>query len=102
MIFLHPVILRDAETANRISSSKYEELRNLRTLTTKSNAADGRGGDGGDKQLPEIKIFRDNSDIRSQQATGGSAKDNLADFDRDIESKELEWVEQPDGSLILQ
>ena len=102
VIFLHPVILRDAETANRISSSKYEELRNLRTLTTKSNAADGRGGDGGDKQLPEIKIFRDNSDIRSQQATGGSAKDNLADFDRDIESKELEWVEQPDGSLILQ
>ena len=102
VIFLHPVILRDAETANRISSSKYEELRNLRTLTTKSNAADGRGGDGGDKQLPEIKIFRDNSDIRSQQATGGSAKDNLADFDRDIDSKELEWVEQPDGSLILQ
>jgi len=102
VIFLHPVILRDAETANRISSSKYEELRNLRTLTTKSNAADGRGGDGGDKQLPEIKIFRDNSDIRSQQATGGSAKDNLADFDRDIESTELEWVEQPDGSLILQ
>ena len=101
VIFLHPVILRDAETANRISSSKYEELRNLRTLTTKSNAADGRGGDGGDKQLPEIKIFRDNSDIRSQQATGGSAKDNLADFDRDIESKELEWVEQPDGSSIL-
>ena len=101
VIFLHPVILRDAETANRISSSKYEELRNLRTLTTKSNAADGRGGDGGDKQLPEIKIFRDNSDIRSQQATGGSAKDNLADFDRDIDSKELEWVEQPDGSLIL-
>ena len=100
VIFLHPVILRDAETANRISSSKYDEMRARRIRAARDKAA----SDGGkrDEKLPEIKLFRNKSDIKyQQQATGGSANDRKTVLEQNIENRELEWVEMPDGSLIL-
>ena len=99
VIFLHPVILRDAETANRISSSKYDEMRTRRLRAARDKAAP----DGGkrDEKLPEIKLFRNNSDIKYQQASGGSANDRKTALELDVDNKDLEWVEMPDGSLIL-
>ncbi len=99
VIFLHPVILRDAETANRISSSKYDELRTRRTMTTKSTAANG--GDRNNDKLPQIKLFRDNSGVNYQQAVGGSTSNSQSALDLNTSDEDLEWVEMPDGSLIL-
>lgn len=99
MIFLRPVILRDAETANQISSSKYDELRTRRTLAARDKATAGE--DKREQELPEIKLFRNNSDIKYQKATGGSIHNRQKALELDIDNKDLEWVEMPDGSLLL-
>jgi len=118
MVFLRPVILRDAETASRISDTKFDEMRTLRTLAT-------QGGDRDEEELPEIEIFRDNSDnnlqpelpdqpdllnqpdlldqedildLRIQQ----TIRDNSEEIrELSIDNEDLEWVEMPDGSFTL-
>ena len=92
--------MRDAETANRISSSKYDEMRARRIRAARDKAASDR--EIKNEKLPEIKLFRNNSGINyQQQATGGSANDRKTVLEHNIENRELEWVEMPDGSLIL-
>jgi len=105
MIFLHPVILRDAETADRVSSSKYGELRNRRMLAEKLK--DKKSSVRDDQKIPEIKLFH-NSNSRYREISS-SATDNdlllhrleVANPALEVTEKEPEWVEMPDGSLML-
>ena len=114
MIFLHPVILRDAETADRVSSSKYDELRDRRMLAEKFKQRKPDGGD--DKKIPEIKLFHGKSNSQYQPVSNNSVANNLLDDNlfidnslvvpglevvNEVVSKEPEWVEMPDGSLLL-
>ena len=114
MIFLHPVILRDAETADRVSSSKYDELRARRMLAEKFKQSKPDGGD--DKKIPEIKLFHGKSNSQYQPVSNNSVANNLLDDNlfidnslvvpglevvNEVVSKEPEWVEMPDGSLLL-
>lgn len=62
LIFLHPVIMRDSESATQYSSSKYNFLRSQQTLyrQEKDNSIQK------DKpSLPEIKLFFDGQNIDS-------------------------------------
>ena len=97
MIFLHPVILRDAATANLISSSKYDELRTRHTGAARINTA--RNSREDDVILPEIKIFRGNQEPRFQRASGSS--EGTSQLELIADDNDLEWVELPDGSFRL-
>ena len=108
MIFLHPVILRDAETAERVSSSKYDELRTRRMLADKLKA--NQNASRNDKEIPEIKLFHSSSNSRYQQVPSGSIDSSLLapelevvnkEPELEVVNKEPEWVELPDGSLVL-
>ena len=54
MIFLHPVIMRDAETASQFSNSKYNFLRSEQNRNRLEK--DGRN-QRQDETLPELKLF---------------------------------------------
>jgi len=54
MIFLHPVIMRDADTAAQFSSSKYNFLRSQQT-SHRQEKEDGTGRE--EEALPELKLF---------------------------------------------
>ena len=62
LIFLHPVIMRDSETASQYSSSKYNFLRSQQTLyrQKKDNSLEK------DKRtLPELKLYFDGQAVDS-------------------------------------
>ena len=62
LIFLHPVIMRDSETASQYSSSKYNFLRSKQTLyrQKKDNSLEK------DKRtLPELKLYFDGQAVDS-------------------------------------
>ncbi len=54
MIFLHPVIMRDGETASQFSNSKYNFLRSEQTRNRQEKEG---GSHGQDETLPELKLF---------------------------------------------
>ncbi len=62
MIFLHPVIMRDSESASQFSSSKYNFLRSQQTLyrQEKDNTIEKD-----ESRLPELKLFFDGKPIDS-------------------------------------
>ncbi len=60
MIFLHPVILRDAESAHDFSNSKYNSLRS-RQLLYRQQKDDTISKDP--QELPEIKLYFDGKSV---------------------------------------
>ncbi len=62
LIFLHPVIIRDSETASKFSNSKYNFLRSQQTLyrQKKDNSIQKEK-----PELPEIKMFWDGQSLDS-------------------------------------
>lgn len=54
MIFLHPVIIRDAESATQFSNSKYNFLRSQQTLYRQRKDNNIRKEE---EQLPELRLF---------------------------------------------
>ena len=60
MIFLHPVILRDAETASQFSNAKYNFIRSRQNQKNSNNSTIHDG-----VELPELKLFFQGKDIDS-------------------------------------
>lgn len=83
MIFLHPVIIRDGDSASQFSNSKYNFLRSQQTLyrQEKDNSLEKEH----DSTLPELKLFFDGKLIDSPLTRFDSKKDTeTADVAQDI------------------
>jgi general secretion pathway protein D len=65
MIFLHPVIMRDSETASTYSNSKYKQLRSKQTIyrQEKDNPAVRER-----PSLPDLKLFLDGEPVAQGQS----------------------------------
>ena len=102
VILLHPVILRDADVSDRITSRKYNKVRSQQLLT---------GQDGTEKKenfnkIPELNILLTKKSKIPQpqpqpQPQANSVGNRSAVPNLDLESQGFEWVEMPDGSLLL-
>jgi len=88
VIFLRPLIMRDSDVASQVSDTKYREMRARRLL-----AQQGGSGDRDEEEIPELKVLLGDRRTRPQPLI----KQNRPAPDLDS----LEWVEMPDGSLVL-
>ena len=77
MIFLHPVILRDAETASQFSNAKYNFIRSRQNQKNDNNSTIHDG-----VELPELKLYFQGKDVDSPltflDAPGDSPQTPLA------------------------
>ena len=62
LIFLHPVIMRDSDTANQYSNSKYNFLRSQQTIYRQEK---DRALQKDKPSLPELKLFFEGQEIDS-------------------------------------
>lgn len=95
LIFLHPVIVRDSETASQFSNSKYNFLRSQQTLFRQKKDS---SIEKEKSSLPEIKLFFDGQNLDNPQ-TRFDKEENLTETKaRQI----LSGVESPPEEIIPQ
>lgn len=73
LIFLHPVIMRDSETASQFSNSKYNSLRTKQTLYRQEK---DRSLQKDKPFLPDLKLFFEGSEIDSPLTRFDQPEDN--------------------------
>ena len=62
MIFLHPQIMRDADTASQYSNAKYNFVRSRQMLFQEN---EGNNTEKGTQELPELKFYFEGRDVNS-------------------------------------
>lgn len=82
MVFLHPVILRDSDEANSVSSESYNRLEHNEFTDQLS--------------LDELTALRNKARRKQADARSASRRDSQIDRNTDPD-----WVEEPDGSHVL-
>gem|GEM_PF-5283212 len=92
MIFLHPVILRDSETADQYSNSKYNSLRSQQSLLRQEKKGSVRKEKG---TLPKLKLF-----FQGQEVDGPLTRLELPELDSTTSPERLAAA-STSGSIIV-
>ena len=101
MIFLHPVIMRDTEITDRISSVKYRQMRATRLPVLPGDSQlDQQAGQENRVDIPGISVNLKQTNTSDLPLI---IPDSVLQPDRqlNLDSQDVEWIEMPDGSMLL-